>query len=103
MTTKTKPKAAAKKAAAPRPAPREPITVDNYTRRSDDDVLQNGFAYVIAGEHQGRYGHFHDVIDTEADGYPRTVLFVTRDENAERLRVAYKDLRPATDRPRGGR
>lgn len=98
MTTKTKAKPAPRK-----PATREPVTVDNYTRRSDDDVIQNGFAYVVAGEHQGRYGHFHDIIDTKDDGWPKTVLFVTRDENAERLHVNYADLRPALDRPRGGR
>ena len=75
--------------------------VGNVRRRDDQDALLNSFVDVVSGEHQGRYGHLFDVVDSEKDGVPRTVHVRSRDANNEVLTVAYKDVRPSERR--GGR
>ncbi len=73
-----------------------PVHVDSTTARSDDDARVGQFARVVSGKHQGRYGVFDTVAEyNDKDGYPKTVILVTRDEHAERLVVNYSDLRPA--------
>jgi hypothetical protein len=73
-----------------------PVHVDSTTARSDKDALVGQFARVESGKHQGRYGVFDTVAEYDKkDGYPKTVILVTRDEHAERLVVNYSDLRPA--------
>lgn len=73
-----------------------PVHVDDSTARSDEDARVGQFAKVISGEHAGRYG----VLDTVAtynteNGYPDSVVLVTRDAASENLVVNYADLRPA--------
>jgi hypothetical protein len=74
----------------------QPVHVDATTARSDDDALVGQFAKVVSGKHQGRYGVFDTVAEFDKqDGYPKTVILVTRDEHAERIVVNYSDLRPS--------
>ncbi len=73
--------------------------IDQFSvSRVGSDVVQGQFARVgvDAEEHAGRYGVFEEVgmVDPES-GYPLTVIFTTRDDNHERLVVAYEDLEPA--------
>jgi hypothetical protein len=71
------------------------VTVDNRTRRSDDDALLGGWVDVVSGEHQGRFGSYRDTAQVCSDGYPKTIWVRTRDADNLLLEVAYEDVRPA--------
>jgi hypothetical protein len=88
-------------ATSARPGNQGTYVVGNQQKRSDDDAVLGSFVDVVDGEHQGRFGHFFDVADSEQGGFPKTVLVRTRDEFNEVLRVLYKHLRPS--RRAGGR
>lgn len=65
-----------------------------------DNVVAGGvqvghYAEVVSGEHEGRYGVVHSVTDTDKDGGPKSVVFVTRDQDHARLVVDYSDLKAA--------
>lgn len=95
------PKVADKKSAPKRshhakPAPHAPVIVDNRTRRSDDDAMLGSWVDIVAGEHQGRFGHYYDTASTDAaTGYPGEVLVRTRDARNEILQVLYSQVRPS--------
>lgn len=90
----------------PEPAPvaetnATPVRVDNRSRRDDNDALEGHFVKIIDGEHAGRVGTFDQVVDREDDGYPKTILVISRDEKNEILQVPYEDARPTSYK--GGR
>lgn len=74
---------------------KEPIRVDGRNRRSDEDGLEGHFVQVVAGDHQGLFGTFEEVVEAGEDGYPETILVTPRTAPNDRVEVAYKDVRPA--------
>lgn len=86
-------------AAEPPTAERAPVRVDQYTRRSDHDVLQGHFGRIESGEYGGRVGVFETVATSGPDGYPATVSVKLRD-SGEVVICDYADLAPT---PYGGR
>ncbi len=82
----------AAKAASPAPAA---IVVDQYTRRSDADVLPGQFARIATGEHAGQIGVFETVVENGPDGYPAQVELILRN-SGERVVCTYGDLTPVT-------
>jgi hypothetical protein len=88
--------------AVPDPAPTAPVApagpaavvVDQYTRRSDADVLLGHFGRIEDGEHAGKVGVFEAVASTGVDGYPDTVRVKLR-ESGEVVVCAYASLTPA--------
>lgn len=57
--------------------------------REDTMAREGGFVQIVSGEHEGRYG-----VLISAPSVDNCVVR-TRDDDSERLVVAYKDLRPA--------
>lgn len=51
------------------------------------------FATVTGGEHQGRYGVVEQVATFDSKGWPKEVIFRTRDADSARLTVKYSDLK----------
>ncbi len=51
------------------------------------------FATVTKGENQGRYGVVESVATFDSKGWPKEVIFRTRDAESERLTVKYSDLK----------
>lgn len=51
------------------------------------------FATVTGGEHEGRYGVVESVATFDSKGWPKTVIFRTRDADSARLTVNYSDLK----------
>lgn len=76
------------------------FVVGNQQRRSDDDAILNSFVDVVSGEHQGRYGVFFDVAESESNGFPKVALVRSRDAENEVLSVPYESLRPSERRGR---
>lgn len=57
------------------------------------DLAQVGqFVYVAKGKNEGRYGVLEEIVSWSNDGWPDTGVVVTRDDDSERLVVAYDDL-----------
>jgi hypothetical protein len=71
------------------------IVVDQYTRRSDADVLPGQFARIATGEHAGQIGVFETVVENGPDGYPAQVELILRN-SGERVVCTYGDLTPVT-------
>lgn len=72
-----------------------PVHVDSTTARDVRDPFPGGFATVKTDveDHAGKYGVVESVLSVDSNtGYPDDVLFVTRDDNSERLVVKYDDL-----------
>jgi hypothetical protein len=73
----------------------QPVVVDNFTRRDDNDALLGGWVDVVAGDHQGRRGwYMADLTNDPETGYPSTVLVRTRDADSIDVDVNYADIRP---------
>lgn len=74
--------------------PPKPVQVTNINRRSGDDALFGSFVDVVAGEHEGRRGHYFQDVSHGEDGYPDRVLVRTRDADNLTLEVGYDEVRP---------
>lgn len=72
------------------------VFVNNFNRRSGDDALFGSFVDVVAGEHEGRRGHYFQDVSHGSDGYPDRVLIRSRDEDNLPLEVNYSDIRPTS-------
>lgn len=72
------------------------VTVTNRTRRSGADALFGHFVDIVAGEHEGRRGHYFADVSHGSDGYPDRVLVRSRDERNEILEADYADVRPTS-------
>lgn len=71
----------------------QPVTLDQYSRRNDADVLQGHFCRIESGDHRNEIGVFTDVVECDKDGYPSVVSVQLR--NSGVLVVAdYDDLTP---------
>ena len=84
----------------PSPQPAPPVTVNNQTRRSDDDGLEGGWVVVVDGPHKGLRGAFTAVATYDVEsGYPATILVRNRDLASEQgtVVVDYGHVRPAWD------
>lgn len=74
----------------------QPVVVDNYTKRNDDDALNGSWVDVISGPLAGRFGAYVDTVHhDDSTGYPSVILIRSRDERNELLEVAYSDVRPS--------
>jgi hypothetical protein len=74
----------------------KPIThIDSTNARDDLDARVGHFVQAVNGEHQGRYGVLDSVATVGTDGYPSSVVVVTRDDENEYIVVDYADLVPA--------
>lgn len=86
-------------APVPEPSgPAQPVTVDQFTRRSDEDALEGSQVTVISGEHAGQNAAFRQVVESDPQtGYPRLVLvrFQSANYTHEYATVPYADVRPA--------
>jgi hypothetical protein len=84
--------------AVPKTKNAPPVTVDQFTRRTDNDVLDGTLALVIAGEHAGQTAAFVGTVERDPQsGYPSRVLvrFRSASYDHEYAVVDYADLRPA--------
>ena len=72
-----------------------PVTVDNRTRRSDEDALLGSWVDVVSGQHAGRFGSYRETLTSGDDGYPSRILIRTRDAANELLEVDYSAVRPS--------
>lgn len=74
----------------------QPVVVNNYTVRSDDDALLGSWVDVIGGPNQGRFGSYVDTVHHDPEtGYPSVILIRSRDARNELLEVEYSDVRPS--------
>lgn len=87
--------AAKKKEKKAKKAAKAVTHIDSTTARDDADARVGHFVQAISGEHKGRYGVLDSVATVGSDGYPSTVIVVTRDDDAEHIVVDYGDLVPA--------
>lgn len=69
--------------------------IGTQQRRSDEDAILGSFVDVVDGEHQGRFGHFFDVVESDSNGFPVTALVRTRDSRSDVLSLPYESLRPS--------
>jgi hypothetical protein len=72
----------------PHGAPPNRVTVTQYNRRDDNDLLEGQFVKITDGKHQGRWGAY--VKPTAFDGktgYPSEILVQTQDDEHELLVV----------------
>lgn len=69
--------------------------IDSTNARDDLDARVGHFVQAVDGEHQGRYGVLDSVATVGKDGFPSTVVVVTRDDENEYIIVNYGDLVPA--------
>jgi hypothetical protein len=67
--------------------------LDQFTRRSDDDVLPGGWCRIVNGEHAGKYGFYDTTASADDDGYP--VLVNVKLRSGGILTVNHADIRPA--------
>ena len=77
-----------------------PVTVNNQTRRSDEDGIEGGWVEVVSGPHKGVRGSFLSVTEYDKkSGYPKTILVQERDFASDKgvVSVDYGDCRPALD------
>lgn len=72
-----------------------PVTVDNRTKRDDDDALEGGWVDVVEGPYAGRYGAYVSNLSHGEDGYPEVILVRTRDASNELVEVEYAHTRPS--------
>ncbi len=93
----TEPQAPADAPPAPAgPPAAAPVTVDNFTRRSDDDAIHGSWVDVISGPHAGRFGAYvEDAAHDPLSGYPVVIVVRSRDALNELLHVNYADVRPS--------
>jgi hypothetical protein len=68
-------------------------TIDQFSRRSDADVLPGAFGRIETGEYAGQVGVFDQVVSTDPDGCPETVLVTLRNSGVGTV-VDYADLTP---------
>ena len=71
-----------------------PNVVTDSNKRSSNDVLMGHFATVTDGEHQGRTVVTERPVEFDKNGWPKTVLCVTRDAANEHIVVPYDSLAP---------
>jgi hypothetical protein len=57
----------------------QPVFVDQYARRSDDDALENSFVQILSGDHAGQVGAVIKVEARGDDGYPTRVIVRLKD------------------------
>lgn len=69
------------------------IPMNQFTRRSDADVLPGQFCRVDTGDHAGRVGVFEETASIDGDGYPEAVTVRLRG-GGERIVVDYADITP---------
>ena len=74
----------------------QPVHVDQYTRRSDDDVLAGHMLKVVSGDHAGEQAAFVKVDRYGPDGYPERIVvrFTNARYSHEYAGVDYADVRP---------
>jgi hypothetical protein len=72
-----------------------PRVVNQYTRRSGDEPLPGSWVDVVAGEHQGRKGHYFEDVSHAQDGFPDRVHVRTRDADNLVVEVGYDEIRPS--------
>jgi hypothetical protein len=77
-------------------APQNTVHVNDATQYLPEGSATIGnFAVVKSGEHQGRYGVVEQVASFDSKGWPKTVIFRTRDQDSSRLTVDYDKLEAA--------
>ena len=58
---------------------RNPVRVDQLSRRSDADAIEGSFVRVLSGKHAGQIASFLKTLEHEADGYPKRILLRFKD------------------------